>query len=123
MSFIRSTSSLPFASSRIAYRALSTSVVRSKTLTESVKDAADAVNKKVGQTLASGLDSAEKATDSAKGTVNAKTPSQAEIDSKASSASQTVKETAESARQNTNHALGSAAGKARDAADEIEKKV
>ncbi|WWC73197.1 uncharacterized protein I206_107163 [Kwoniella pini CBS 10737] len=121
MSFLRATSTLPL--SRASYRALSTSSIRSKSLTESVKDAADAVNKKVGQTLASGLESAQTATEQAKGTVNEKTPSQSEIDSKASSVAQGAKETAESARQNANQALGSAAGKARDAADEVNKRV
>ncbi|WWC91315.1 uncharacterized protein L201_006258 [Kwoniella dendrophila CBS 6074] len=123
MSFLRATSTFPIASARISYRALSTSVIRQKTLTDSVKDAADAVNKKVGRTLASGLDSAQSASDGTKGTAYDRTPTESEIDSKAGSASQAVKESAESARLNANHALGKAAGKARDAADELEKKV
>ncbi|WWD21097.1 hypothetical protein CI109_105578 [Kwoniella shandongensis] len=121
MSIIRSFSALPV--SRVSYRALSTSAIRSKTLTESVKDTADAINKKVGQTLAAGLEKSEQATNQAKATVASKTPSESEVKSAASTASSKATETAESARQNANHALGSAAGKARDAADDVKKNL
>ncbi|ORY26254.1 hypothetical protein BCR39DRAFT_470584 [Naematelia encephala] len=105
MSILRSA----FITSRQGYalRALSTSSPRSKTVTETVKDTADSINKKIGKTLASGLDTVEKTTDSAKQTVCAKVST----------------ETAESARLESNHALGKAAGKVRDAKDELEKKL
>ncbi|WVR09145.1 hypothetical protein IAU60_006207 [Kwoniella sp. DSM 27419] len=121
MSFLRAVSTLPL--SRTSYRALTTSAVAHKSLTESVKETADAINKKVGQTLASGIESAEQATASAKQTATDNTPSQSEVESAAGKASQAAKETTESARLNANHAMGSAAGKVRDAKDELEKKV
>ncbi|OWZ40223.1 hypothetical protein LQV05_004722 [Cryptococcus neoformans] len=106
-----------------ASRPFSTSVLSQKSLTDSVKETAENLNKKVGQTLASGIDSTEKATQSAKNTVGTKTPSEGEVKSAADNLGSKTAETAESARQSANRTLGQAAGAARDAKDEVKKNV
>ncbi|GFZ47487.1 hypothetical protein JCM24511_05231 [Saitozyma sp. JCM 24511] len=105
-----SLSALPLA--RANARTLSTTAVYRKSVVDQVKDAAQTVNKKVGQTLASGIETAEATTSQAKETVREKSPSESD-----------VKKTAESARQNVNHSLGQAAGKARDVKDDVKKQL
>ena len=103
------------------------------------------LNKKVGKSLASGLDTAVDASETTKAKVCTSRwpylihrlqthpfPSRATcehsltlrfIASTTTSGSGKATETADSARQTANHALGSAAGKARDAKDEVTKQM
>ncbi|RSH95355.1 hypothetical protein EHS25_000442 [Saitozyma podzolica] len=188
-----SLSALPLARANAANaaRTLSTTAVYRKSVVDQVKDAAQTVNKKVGQTLASGIESAETTTSQAKETVQepheisstwqsvreiaplllpliiptrqaTRTPRQISrphlgVSPRSSSWSlpdptldilplarsnpalvprpfsrqhrektpseSDVKKTAESARQNVNHSLGQAAGKARDVKDDVKKQL
>ncbi|KIR64163.1 hypothetical protein I312_103973 [Cryptococcus bacillisporus CA1280] len=106
-----------------AIRPFSSSALSQKSLTDSVKETAENLNKKVGQTLASGIDSTEKAAQSAKSTINTKTPSEGEAKSAADNLGSKAAETVESARQGANRTLGQAAGSARDAKDEVKKNI
>ncbi|ORX39057.1 hypothetical protein BD324DRAFT_618378 [Kockovaella imperatae] len=103
-------------------RAISTSAVRSKSLTDSVKETADAVNKKVGQTLASGLEGAQNAADSVKETVgvradqakakvDANTPTKNQVKGAADYVKQTVNEAAADAKVEANKAKQDAKSK------------
>ncbi|KAK1922518.1 hypothetical protein DB88DRAFT_357768 [Papiliotrema laurentii] len=115
------TRAFAFPAARAAYasRAFTTTSVAHKTLTDSVKETADAVNKKVGQTLASGLGKAEEAAESAKKTVSDKTPSKVDAHVAAEKAQQSAK----SAGHTANQKLDQAAGKARHAKANVEKKI
>ncbi|WVN87770.1 uncharacterized protein L203_102965 [Cryptococcus depauperatus CBS 7841] len=119
MSIIRSFATVPL--SRASYRALSTTAIYRKSLTDSVKETAENINKNVGQTLAGGIDSTEKMTKAAKEAINSKTPSQGEMKAAADDLGSSATETAESARQNANQKLGQAAGAARDMKEDVKK--
>ncbi|KAF3940039.1 hypothetical protein ABW19_dt0207472 [Dactylella cylindrospora] len=57
------------AFTQFSARPLSTSIILNKTVTETVKDTANAVNLAAGKTLAAGIDKAEHATEAVKDTV------------------------------------------------------
>ncbi|KAK6335786.1 hypothetical protein TWF730_003163 [Orbilia blumenaviensis] len=61
---------LPAVSVAAATRPLSTSVIRQKTVTETVKDTIDTVDKKSGKILAAGIETAENASHTVKDKVS-----------------------------------------------------
>ncbi|RVD84725.1 uncharacterized protein DFL_006453 [Arthrobotrys flagrans] len=99
-------------------RPLSTSIIRQRTVTETVKDTIDTVDKKGGKILAAGIQGAEHATHVVKdkvsgvvGTARKKTPTAEEVKG-------AVKGKAGEAKGKANEVAGEAKGKA----DEINRK-
>ncbi|EWC43763.1 hypothetical protein DRE_07381 [Drechslerella stenobrocha 248] len=106
----------------VAARPLSTSAVLHKSVTESVKETVQGIDKKVGQTLAAGIDKAEQATEAVKQTVGAAK----ENSPTANQATESVKETVNSARQNTptaEEAKGMAKGKSQEVKGQVKGKA
>ncbi|KAF9229702.1 hypothetical protein BS17DRAFT_805312 [Gyrodon lividus] len=91
--------------------------ISSKSVTEKVSEVADKVNKKVGQGLASAIETGEKATEKTEETLGASTTSAKQ---KAEKAKQTVHQTGEQAKQKANE-FRKAAARARESKDNVKK--
>jgi len=123
MSFITRAAFRPIARSNVvalAARPISSSALRSKTATETTKETLDSVNKKVGQTLASGIENAENAAETVKKTVGVGSTEEAKqkAGAAANAASHKANETATQARQKTNETMAGA----RETKDELLEK-
>jgi len=88
-------------------RLFATTPAARKTAAEKVKEAGDTVNKKLGQTLAAGIEKGEHATEKVKKTVGMK--------------SEQAKESAQEAKQTAEHKAGQMAAGAHKAKEDIEK--
>jgi len=90
----------------VAYRPISSSVIRQKTVTEKVKDTLETANIKTGQGLASAIDSTENVVNKAKETIIGKSAETKKAAEKgAEVASQKANATAANARQTKDEML------------------